>query len=80
LDSSKAGDTAEKISAATVVIAFTNTAAKFVFLDSLAEQCLRLAKQGIHVRATANSLIPSKVTAYRWSSLTWDRLEEVFSK
>jgi hypothetical protein len=34
----------------------------------------------IHAKAQDASLIPSKVMAYRWPSLIWEKLEAMFKE
>jgi hypothetical protein len=63
-----------------VVVVFTNVAKKCDFLDRIAETALAKKKQGIHAKAQQGSFIPSKVMAYRWPSLEWEKLEEMFKE
>lgn len=68
----------EAVDNCSVVIVFTDGAAKADFLDKVVETALAKKKQGIHVKSNDKSLIPSKALAYRWPSLDWEKLEEMF--
>jgi hypothetical protein len=78
---SGAGPTAiAEIDKCSVVIVFTDVAIKGAFLDQVVEACLQKKKQGIHAKAHDASLIPSKVLAYRWPTLIWEKLEMMFKE
>jgi hypothetical protein len=80
LESSNADDFRQKLDSYSVVVAFTNEARKFDFLDSVADIVLGKKKQGIHVKATPAASIPPKISGYRWPSLSWDKLEAMFEE
>jgi hypothetical protein len=69
-----------EIDKCSIVIVFTDVATKGIFLDQVVEVSLAKKKQGIHAKAQDASLIPSKVMAYRWPSLTWEKLEAMFKE
>lgn len=64
---------------ASVVIVFTNTARQTKFLDDVVEFALQKKKQGVHAKASDEARIPSKASAYRWPSLSWEKLEAMFA-
>lgn len=64
---------------ASLVVVFTDAAEKCSFLDEVVELSFRERKQGVHSKAHDGSRIPSKATAYRWPSLLWEKLEEMFA-
>jgi hypothetical protein len=66
------------LSGATFLVAFTNTATIATFIDSALDKALLKRIGVLHVQAHDKALIPSKVTAYRWRSVTWDQLEAIF--
>jgi hypothetical protein len=66
------------VDTASVIIVFTDEAKDCSFLDRVVESALKKKKQGIHAKAQNTSLIPSRATAYRWPSLDWAKLEEMF--
>ena len=70
----------DEIDRCSVIVVFTNTAKKCDFLDRVVETALAKKKQGVHAKAQENSLIPSKAMAYRWPSLDWEKLEEMFKE
>jgi hypothetical protein len=77
-DSSSEAAALEEIAKCSIVVVFTDSVDKASFLDRVAEASLAKKKQGIHAKAKDNSLIPSKVMAYRWPSLDWKKVEEIF--
>lgn len=79
-DASAEQSSISEIDKSSVVIIFTNTTRKCDFLDRMVEACLLKKKQGIHAKAQDASLIPSKAMAYRWPSLDWSALEEMFKE
>lgn len=62
-----------------VVIAFTDEARKTQYLDGVIETVFQSKKQGLHAKAKDISHIPSKASAYRWPSLIWSKVEEMFA-
>jgi hypothetical protein len=69
-----------RIESFNVVVAFTNIAKDFGFLNEVADVVLVKRKQGIHARAISDASIPAKISAYRWPSLSWEKLEEMFTE
>jgi hypothetical protein len=53
------------------VVVFTDNAQSTDFLDHVVEAAIRAKKAGVHVRASPSAKIPSRVTAYRWRSISW---------
>ncbi len=78
-----ASDQANQVEAAfdstTFLVVFTNEAKAAPFIDSVIDRALAKKISGVHVKAQPKSLAPSKATAYRWRSLTWEELEAIFS-
>jgi hypothetical protein len=62
----------------TFLVVFTNQTKSTAFIDSVIDKALTKKTSGLHVKAQPTSLIPSKVSAYRWRSLTWEELEAIF--
>jgi hypothetical protein len=77
-DSNDSDGAFKAIDSCSVVVVFTDTAQKADFLDRVVETALNKKKQGIHAKSTDKALIPSKAMAYRWPSLEWEKLEEMF--
>lgn len=69
-----------EIDKCSIIIVFTNVASAAPFLDKLVEACLAKKKQGVHAKGQDSSLIPSKVMAYRWPSLPWDKVQAMFKE
>lgn len=67
------------IDSSTFLVAFTNEAKAASFIDGVIDKALAKKISGVHVKAQPRSLVPSKVGAYRWRSLTWQELEAIFS-
>ena len=63
----------------TFLVAFTNETKAAPFIDAVIDKALEKKISGVHVKAQPRSLVPSKVGAYRWRSLTWPELEAIFS-
>ena len=59
-------------------VLFTNDTKTSKFFDGVMDPALQQKKSGVHVKGQPSALIPSKVTAYRWRSITWDELEALF--
>jgi hypothetical protein len=53
------------------VVVFTADAKDVQALDHVIETCLQLKKAGIHVKSKTATKIPSRVSAYRWRSISW---------
>ena len=62
----------------TFLVAFTNETKVAGFIDGAVDKALHKKISGVHVKAQPRSLVPSKVGAYRWRSLTWEELEAIF--
>jgi hypothetical protein len=67
------------LDATTFLVAFTNETKAAPFIDGVIDKALVKKISGVHVKAQPRSLVPSKVGAYRWRSLTWQELEAIFS-
>ncbi|MBZ0262269.1 MAG: hypothetical protein K8F90_16915 [Hyphomicrobiales bacterium] len=78
-DSSNPAGATEALQSSSVVIGFTSSTAKEDFLNAIAEAATRTKKQGIHVGVGESAIIPSKMKAYRWPSMTWKELEKIFA-
>jgi hypothetical protein len=63
----------------TFLVPFTNETKAAPFIDAVIDKALEKKISGVHVKAQPRSLVPSKVGAYRWRSLTWPELEAIFS-
>lgn len=79
LDSTQAKAVDALLESATFLIAFTNETKVATFIDAVIDKALVKKISGVHVKAQPRSLVPSKVGAYRWRSLTWPELEAIFS-
>ena len=62
-----------------IVVVFTDNAKNTTFLDEVVESAFQKKKQGIHAKSKQGCQIPAKATAYRWPSLLWEKLEEMFT-
>ena len=62
-----------------LLVVFTNETKTTPFIDGAIDKALAKKISGVHVKAQPKSLVPSKATAYRWRSLTWEELEAIFS-
>jgi hypothetical protein len=60
------------------LVAFTSAAKGSPFIDAAIDKAFAKKIPGVHVKGLAKPLIPSKVTAYRWRSITWAELEAIF--
>jgi hypothetical protein len=78
IDSSQANKVDAALDAVTFVVAFTEEAKSASFIDSVVDKVLIKKIYGVHVKAQPKSLVPSKISAYRWRSITWDELEAIF--
>jgi hypothetical protein len=63
----------------TFLVVFTDQTKGTLFVDSVIDKALANKIIGVHVKATPRSLVPSKIGAYRWRSITWQELEAIFS-
>jgi len=79
IDSSQAKAVDAALDTVTFLVAFTDETKATPFIDSMIDKALAKKISGIHVKAQQKSLVPSKATAYRWRSLTWEELEAIFS-
>lgn len=70
----------KNIDSSSVIIVFTDHADKADFLDEIVSAAAKAKKQGIHGKSMGTSLIPTMVSARRWSSLQWVELERMFAK
>jgi hypothetical protein len=66
------------LSQSTFLVVFTDQTKDSQFVDSVVDKALLKRMPGLHVKAQPASLIPSKVTAYRWRSVTWEELQAIF--
>jgi hypothetical protein len=66
------------IATSTFLVVFTDAATNTRFLDTIIDKALTKKMGSVHVKSQPKSTIPSKVTAYRWRSITWAELEEIF--
>jgi hypothetical protein len=78
IDSSQANKVDAALDAVTFVVAFTEEAKSASFIDSVVDKVLIKKIYGVRVKAQPKSLVPSKISAYRWRSITWDELEAIF--
>lgn len=78
IDGSQSAQIDEALGYVTFLVAFTNEATAAPFIDSVVDKALIKRIGAVHVQAHEKALIPSKVTAYRWRSVTWAQLEEIF--
>jgi hypothetical protein len=79
-DSTQGTAALAEIEKCSIVVVFTASTQKAGFLDQIVEACLSAKRQGILVKARDDSLVPSKAMAYRWPSLSWEKLEEMFTE
>jgi PleD family two-component response regulator len=79
LDASQASKVDALLENATFLVGFTDKTSAATFIDSVIEKALPKKMSGVHVKAHPKSLVPSKVGAYRWRSITWKELEAIFS-
>jgi hypothetical protein len=78
LDGSSSSTADGLIESFTFLVVFTDAATDTRFLDSIIDKALLQKMGSVHVKSRPQSSIPSKVTAYRWRSITWAELEEIF--
>lgn len=68
----------QALAGASFLVVFTDSANDTSFLNILVDQALLQRKPGLHVRARPDAIIPSKVTTYRWRSVSWEELDTIF--
>ena len=78
LDGSQPSTADGLIESSTFLVVFTDTATDTRFIDTIIDKALLRKMGSVHVKSRPQSSIPSKVTAYRWRSITWAELEEIF--
>ena len=78
IDSSQANKVDAALDSTTFLVVFTNEAKATPFVDSVIDKGLKAKISGVHVKAQPKSLVPSKIGAYRWRSITWEELEAIF--
>jgi hypothetical protein len=79
VDSSQANTIDAALVNATFLVAFTDQTKATPFIDSAIDKAIAKRISGVHAKAQANSVVPSKVSAYRWRSVTWKELEAIFT-
>jgi hypothetical protein len=79
IDASQSKQVDAALDATTFLISFTNDTKDAPFIDSVIDKALAKKIGGVQVQAHPKALIPSKITAYRWRSITWDQLEAIFT-
>jgi hypothetical protein len=78
VDASQAGSLDKELDQAPLVVVFTDKSTQTTFLDKVTDAALLRKLAGVHVQAKPGALIPSKVTAYRWRSMSWNELVALF--
>jgi hypothetical protein len=78
LDGNQSSTADGLIESSTFLVVFTDAASDTRFLDATIDKALIKKMGSVHVKSQPKSSIPSKVTAYRWRSITWAELEEIF--
>jgi hypothetical protein len=78
LDGNQSSTADGLIDSSTFLVVFTDAATDTRFLDAIIDKALIKKMGSVHVKSQSKSSIPSKVTAYRWRSITWAELEEIF--
>ena len=79
IDGGQANKVGAALDSTTFLVVFTNETKTTPFIDGAIDKALAKKISGVHVKAQPKSLVPSKATAYRWRSLTWEELEAIFS-
>jgi hypothetical protein len=79
IDGRQASQVDATLDSATFLVVFTDQTKSTPFVDTAIEKATTKKISGVHVKAKPSSLVPSKVSAYRWRSLTWEELEAIFS-
>ena len=78
VDGSQPGQIDAQLDSSTFLVTFTNQTKNAPFIDVVVDKALVKKIGVVHVLAQTGALIPSKITAYRWRSITWDELEAIF--
>jgi hypothetical protein len=78
IDSSEGERVDAALKEASMLVLFTNETRTTDFLDKLIDPMLAQQKNGFHVKAHDAAMLPSKVVAYRWRSVSWETLETFF--
>jgi hypothetical protein len=79
IDASEANKIDNELDSSTFLVAFTDDTKSAAFIDTVIDKVLVRKIGGVHVQSHSKAFIPSKITAYRWRSITWDELEAIFS-
>lgn len=79
IDASEATKVDSELNTTTFLVGYTNDTKSAAFIDSVIDKALVKKIGGVHVQAHPKAFIPSKITAYRWRSITWDELEAIFA-
>jgi hypothetical protein len=79
VDSSESAKFDAELDRANFLVVFTDQAKATPFIDKALDKALMKKIATVHVQGNAKAIIPSKVTAYRWRSMTWNQLESIFS-
>jgi hypothetical protein len=79
IDGSQASLVDAALDSVTFLVVFSDQAQSTPFVDTAIDMALRKKISGVHVKAQPKALVPSKISAYRWRSLTWEELEAIFS-
>ncbi len=79
IDATQANKVDSELEKATFLVVFTDETKATAFIDSVIDKALRKKISGVHVKAQSKSLVPSKIGAHRWRSITWKELEAIFS-
>jgi len=61
------------------VVIYTDTTTETKFLDWVVDQAVSAKKAGMHVKGKPDAIVPSKVSAMRWRSVSWNEFETFFS-
>jgi len=78
LDGSQASAADGLVESSTFLVVFTDKTTNTRFIDVIIDKALVKKMGGVHVKSEPKSSIPSKITAYRWRSISWTELEEIF--
>jgi hypothetical protein len=66
------------LDSATFLVAFTDKTKGAPFIDIVIDKALVKRIGGVHVGTHPKAHVPSKVSAYRWRTITWEELEAIF--
>lgn len=78
-DSNEANKVDAALDSTTFLVVFTDQTKTTAFIDSVIDKWVAKKMSGVHVKAQPKSLVPSRVSANCWRSLTWNELEVIFS-